>query len=96
VVSFKNYREKHNLENVAVISSDTAVALPRLSAEFIETASGLKSRYAMNKSVMFVPVIMCPQIAEWSEQLFMDRVATTKADLEELSKLEDDDSAPKK
>jgi len=45
VAAYNGYAEKYNVDNAAPIEAGTLAAVPSSSAEFIEKASGIKSRY---------------------------------------------------
>ena len=50
VESYNAYADKYNAENEALIANGTVVAKPHSSAEFIQKASGIKSRYIYKKA----------------------------------------------
>ncbi len=52
VDAYNAYVERFNHDNAAAIEADEVEALPLSSSEFIEKASGIKSRYAMHKEGM--------------------------------------------
>ena len=60
VAAYNGYVEKFNAENSAAIEAGTVEALPTSSSEFIEKASGIKSRYVMYKDGMLDPERMSP------------------------------------
>ncbi len=64
VVAFNRYVENFNSENSTEISSGKIEALVPSSAEFITKASGINSRYVMNRSGIIDPLRMCPSIPE--------------------------------
>ena len=64
VESFNTYVENFNAENAEAIEAGTVEALAPSSVPFIEKASGIKSRYVMNKSGILDPDIMCPRLPE--------------------------------
>ena len=64
VASFNTYVEKFNAENAAAIEAGEIEALSPSSSEFIVKASGIKSRYVVNKSGVIDPDIMCPRLPE--------------------------------
>ena len=66
VVAFNEYVRRYNEKNAAAIASGELTALSDSSAEFIEKASGIKSRYVMNKSGVLDPSRMYPYIPERS------------------------------
>lgn len=64
VESFNAYVELHNAENADAIASGELIALQPSSAEFILKASGIKSRYVMNKEGVLDPTRMAPSLPE--------------------------------
>lgn len=64
VEAFNTYVERFNAAHAEDIHQGAMEALTPSSAEFIEKASGIKSRYVMDKSGILDPEVMCPQIAE--------------------------------
>ena len=62
VESFNRFVDAHNSANAEAIASGTVEALQPSSVEFIEKASGIKSRYVMSKAPILDPAIMCPRI----------------------------------
>lgn len=62
VVAFNAYVEKWNSENADDIVSGAKEALGPSSAEFIEKASGIKSRFVISKDPILDPNIMAPRI----------------------------------
>lgn len=64
VAAFNQFVDLYNQENAAAIADGTCEALSHSSSEFIEKASGIKSRYVMNKSGIVDPTIMCPRLDE--------------------------------
>jgi beta-ketodecanoyl-[acyl-carrier-protein] synthase len=62
VVAFNAYVEKWNSENAEAIAAGTLDALAPSSAEFIEKASGIKSRYVLSKDPILDPNIMAPRL----------------------------------
>ena len=60
VASYNEYADRHNARNPA------AEPLVHSSVEFIEKASGIKSRYVMDKASVLDPDIMCPRLPERS------------------------------
>ncbi len=64
VETFNAYVERYNAANAAAIEAGAVEALQASSPEFIEKASGVKSRFVVNKSGILDPAIMRPQIAE--------------------------------
>ena len=66
VTAFNAYVENFNAEHAAEIDAGTVEALAPSSVEFIEKASGIKSRFVMNKSGIIDPEVMCPRLPERS------------------------------
>ena len=64
VASFNRYVENHNAANAAEIARGDGVALVPSSVEFIEKASGIKSRFVLSKAPILDPEIMAPRIDE--------------------------------
>tara|TARA_R110001592_G_scaffold181747_1_gene424615 strand:- start:37550 stop:38671 length:1122 start_codon:yes stop_codon:yes gene_type:complete len=66
VHSFNTYVQNFNQKNAASIESGECEALHESSSAFIEKASGIKSRYVMNKTGILDPDVMHPLIPERS------------------------------
>ncbi|PKP78109.1 MAG: beta-ketoacyl-ACP synthase III [Alphaproteobacteria bacterium HGW-Alphaproteobacteria-3] len=66
VDTFNAYVRKHNEENAAAIERGEMEPLPESSVEFIFKASGIESRYVMNKSGIVDPDIMAPRLRQRS------------------------------
>ncbi|QGZ40542.1 beta-ketodecanoyl-[acyl-carrier-protein] synthase [Pseudoduganella flava] len=64
VDSFNAYVERFNAANAEGIAAGTVTALEPSSAGFIEKASGIKSRYVMDKEGILDPARMMPRIPE--------------------------------
>lgn len=64
VVAFNAYVQNYNETHAAAIADGSVKALAESSSEFIQKASGIKSRYVMNKSGVIDPSRMFPYIAE--------------------------------
>ena len=64
VTAFNAYVELFNAENAAAIAAGEMSALEPSSTGFIEKASGIKSRYVMEKTGILDPTRMTPRIAE--------------------------------
>ncbi len=62
VAAFNNYVDRHNAEFAHQISSGERLALVHSSSEFIEKASGIKSRNVVNRAGVLDPAIMHPLI----------------------------------
>ena len=68
VASFNTYVRQFNESNSAAIDAGECEALQESSSAFIEKASGIKSRYVMNKSGILDPEIMHPLLPERSNE----------------------------
>ncbi|TAH65759.1 MAG: beta-ketoacyl-ACP synthase III [Rhodopseudomonas palustris] len=68
VECFNTYVERFNAENEAAIAEGKVTALLPSSSAFIEKASGIKSRYVMQKSGILDPEVMRPVIPERSNE----------------------------
>ena len=66
VESFNAYVDLYNQENTAAIETGDLAPLQPSSSEFIEKASGIKSRYVMNKDGILDPQRMVPRLPERS------------------------------
>jgi len=66
VEAFNAFVEIHNARNADTIAAGEMEALAPSSVEFIEKASGIKSRYVMNRSGVVDPEVMHPLIPERS------------------------------
>ncbi len=66
VASFNAYVEAFNTRNADAIAAGTVEALQPSSAEFILKASGIKSRYVMEKDSILDIEVMCPRLPERS------------------------------
>ncbi|MBU6157266.1 MAG: beta-ketoacyl-ACP synthase III [Alphaproteobacteria bacterium] len=64
VASFNAWVRKFNADNAAAIAEGRIQAQSESSVEFIVKASGIKSRYVMDKAGILDPDIMCPRIPE--------------------------------
>ena len=64
VETFNAYVERFNTANAEAIAAGEVQALIPSSAEFIEKASGIKSRFVVDKSGLIDPEVMRPVIAE--------------------------------
>ncbi|MEZ5915460.1 MAG: beta-ketoacyl-ACP synthase III, partial [Parvularculaceae bacterium] len=62
VAAFNDYVALFNAENSAAIASGAIEALQPSSAEFVEKASGIKSRYVVDKKGILDPGRMAPMI----------------------------------
>jgi beta-ketodecanoyl-[acyl-carrier-protein] synthase len=64
VASFNAWVDLYNADNSEAIAAGELEAKTHSSAEFIEKASGIKSRYVMNKAGILDPERMVPEIPE--------------------------------
>lgn len=64
VATFNQYVENFNKENAADIAAGNATELAPSSSEFIEKASGIKSRYVIDKKGILDPARMKPYIRD--------------------------------
>lgn len=68
VSAFNAYVDKWNSENADAIQAGELDALAHSSAEFVEKASGIKSRYVLSKEPILDPDIMAPRIPARSNE----------------------------
>src|SRR3546814_699531 len=66
VASFNAYVALHNKENADAIAAGEMPELTESSVEFIEKASGIGSRFVVDKAGILDPTHMAPRIAERS------------------------------
>ncbi len=64
VESFNAYVDLRNSENADAIAAGDVDELQHSSVEFIEKASGIKSRFILSKQPILDPEIMCPRFPE--------------------------------
>jgi beta-ketodecanoyl-[acyl-carrier-protein] synthase len=64
VASFNEYVRRHNGLHAVAIAAGEVEPLLESSVDFIVKASGIKSRYVMDKRGLLDPDIMCPRIPE--------------------------------
>ncbi len=64
VATFNEYARRHNAAHAEAIASGVMPALAESSVEFIVKASGIKSRYVMDKAGVLDPAVMCPRLPE--------------------------------
>jgi beta-ketodecanoyl-[acyl-carrier-protein] synthase len=64
VAAFNAWAERRNREDAGLIAAGEAVAIEPSSVEFIEKASGVKSRFVMEKSGILDPEVMRPILPE--------------------------------
>lgn len=94
VVAYNGWADKYNAENAAAIAAGELEAKPHSSAEFIEKASGIKSRYVYEKDGICDVDRMTPRIPartddELSHQAEMALAAAKRA-LEAANKKPED------
>jgi beta-ketodecanoyl-[acyl-carrier-protein] synthase len=68
VTAFNAYAELFNAENAEKIAAGEATAIEPSSSGFIEKASGIKSRYVMEKTGILDPTRMSPRVAERGDE----------------------------
>ncbi len=66
VESFNTYVERINAENADAIAAGTVAPLQQSSPEFILKASGIRSRFVMDKAGVLDPEVMHPNLPERS------------------------------
>ena len=64
VASFNTFVDRYNAENAEKIAAGSLAPLMSSSVEFIEKASGIKSRFVMDKAGILDPELMRPSIPE--------------------------------
>ena len=64
VDSFNAYAAQHNADHAVEIAAGTVAEIAPSSAEFIEKASGIKSRHVLSKASLLDPAVMAPRWAE--------------------------------
>ena len=64
VESFNTYVERFNAAHAGAIAAGEVAALTPSSAEFVEKASGIKSRFVVDKAGILDPEVMRPNIPE--------------------------------
>lgn len=69
VTAFNAYVELFNAEHADAIADGSVAALEASSSGFIEKASGIKSRYVMEKAGILEPARMTPRIAERADDV---------------------------
>ncbi|MCV2877695.1 beta-ketoacyl-ACP synthase III [Sedimentimonas flavescens] len=67
VVAFNAYADRVNAENAEAIAAGTLEAIPHSSSEFILKASGIESRYVMDKEGVLDPARMYPRLRQRSD-----------------------------
>lgn len=68
VQSFNAYVDQFNADNADAIAAGQIEALNHSSEEFIVKASGIESRYVINKSGVLDPQRLCPSIPERNDE----------------------------
>ena len=68
VASFNTYVDRFNTDHADAIARGDTEALQPSSVEFIEKASGIKSRHVVSKASILDPDVMCPRIPERSNE----------------------------
>jgi len=68
VEAFNAYVERFNAANAEAIAAGEVEALAPSSPEFIEKASGIKSRFVVDKAGILDPEVMTPRIPERSNE----------------------------
>ena len=68
VATFNQYVNQYNQEHAAEIAAGAVEALAESSSAFIEKASGIKSRFVMDKAGILNPDLMKPQFAPRSNE----------------------------
>ncbi|HMM13198.1 MAG TPA: beta-ketoacyl-ACP synthase III [Parvibaculum sp.] len=68
VEAFNTYVRKFNSDNAEAIARGEVEALNESSVEFIVKASGIESRFVMNKSGIIDPEIMAPRLRQRSNE----------------------------
>lgn len=66
VASFNEYARRYNASHAAAIATGTVAPLQESSVEFVFKASGIASRYVMDKAGILDPEVMCPRLPERS------------------------------
>ncbi|MDE3116945.1 MAG: beta-ketoacyl-ACP synthase III, partial [Pseudomonadota bacterium] len=64
VESFNEYARRHNAAHAEAIAAGAVPTLAESSVEFIVKASGIQSRYVMDKAGVLDPAVMCPRLPE--------------------------------
>jgi beta-ketodecanoyl-[acyl-carrier-protein] synthase len=94
VQSFNTYVQNFNADHKDEIDCGTCQPLAESSSEFIVRASGIQSRFVMDRTGILDPKIMCPQLPrrspeEWSLQCEIS-VAAAKEAMENAAKKPED------
>ena len=64
VASYNTYAQRYNAQHAGAIAAGDLAELALSSVEFIEKASGVKSRFVMSKAPLLDPDVMAPRWAE--------------------------------
>ncbi|MGI9292736.1 MAG: beta-ketoacyl-ACP synthase III [Pseudomonadales bacterium] len=82
VVAFNQYVSDYNTRNAEQIAAGQLEALAESSTEFIDKASGIKSRFVMDREGILDPQRMCPNLPERAneEQSIQCEMAVAAAD----------------
>jgi len=89
VQAFNTYVAEYNRQHSDEIAAGTIQPLQESSAAFIEKASGIKSRYVLDKAGILDPQRMCPHIPERSnEELSVQAEMAVAAAREALAQAE--------
>jgi beta-ketodecanoyl-[acyl-carrier-protein] synthase len=64
VQSFNAWVARHNADHAEAIAAGAVAALEPSSVEFIEKASGIRSRFVLSKAPILDPEVMAPRIPE--------------------------------
>ncbi|MEO0613298.1 MAG: beta-ketoacyl-ACP synthase III, partial [Pseudomonadota bacterium] len=62
VASYNQYVDEYNADNAAAINAGTLTALEPSSASFVEKASGIKSRFVMDRAGILDTTRMAPHL----------------------------------
>ncbi|MFY7718616.1 MAG: beta-ketoacyl-ACP synthase III, partial [Brevundimonas sp.] len=68
VAAYNAYAERFNADHAAEIAEGDVAALTPSSVEFIEKASGIKSRFVLDKAGVLDPARMAPNIPERADE----------------------------
>ncbi|SOC04985.1 beta-ketoacyl-ACP synthase III [Rhodobacter maris] len=67
VVAFNAYADRFNAEHAAEIAAGALAEVPHSSSEFIHKASGIESRYVMDRTGVLDPARMYPHLRQRSD-----------------------------
>lgn len=68
VKTFNQYVDQYNQQHAQDIEAGQITALAKSDAAFIEKASGIKSRFVMDREGILDPVRMCPNLPERADE----------------------------